>query len=269
MNVATHYPAPRGPAAGLRTAALVAVAGALVTLALTYATLPPSALVPTALIAASAWAICALGRAIQARRVAKVVADPAFAARVARLAAPLAARAGVPLPTLLIVADPTAGAAIRRYNRGLALVVTTGVADHDDDALAGLLAHELGHVARGDVAGRPLLFVPLFAAGAAATVADHYHAPLASAVLDLAVITAITALLAVCQRQEYAADAFAVRLQGDTGPTVRALTLLLADERRRRGLGRALDVLAPFASDHPPTRHRLTRVRPTHRGPPP
>lgn len=88
-------------------------------------------------------------RSLRARRV-----DEDDVPRTYNLVEGLCATMGLPLPAMWLVDDETLDAlAIGRGHRTAALVLTTGLADSlDPVALEGVLAHELTHIKRCDIA---------------------------------------------------------------------------------------------------------------------
>jgi len=84
----------------------------------------------------------------------RVVEDEDDLPRVFNLVDGLCATMGLAPPKVCVIDDPTRNAiAVGRHPQTAALVITTGLVDAlDPVALEGVLAHELTHVRRGDVA---------------------------------------------------------------------------------------------------------------------
>ena len=199
----------------------------------------------------------------------------------------LAARAGIPAPSLWIIDEPqpNAFATGRDPDHG-ALAVTTGLLRTLPPAeLEGVLAHEIGHIAHRDTT---IVSVAAAIGTAISALANlvmwlpfiGYHddddgganplALLAAAVL--APIAATVVQLAISRTREYDADREAARLVGDGRPLARALNRI---DRAAAALPMAIPpaqaahyIVNPFAgggiaglfSTHPPVDVRIRRL---------
>jgi heat shock protein HtpX len=198
------------------------------------------------------------------------------APEVVRLAADLAARAGLPAPQIYLIDDPAPTAcAAGRNPAHAAIALSTGLlGELDRRELRGVLAHELAHIARRDT----------LLTGAAASLAGAIILPAILlrfgtllgqrdgdrrgglfgllAVLLLAPPAALILQLALAHAPEYAADALGAHLCGDPLALARAL----------RRLARAAWVrppavnpaVAPLCIVHPFWGIRLLQVFNTH-----
>ncbi len=209
------------------------------------------------------------------------------------LVATLARRAGLPMPRVYLVDDPTPNAfATGRDPRHGVVAVTTGILGLlDRDELAGVIAHELAHIKHRDTLIQAIVAT---IAGAITFVADmaqwsllfggaghddegEEHAGSFVGNLLLVILAPLAAALiqfAISRSREYAADAGGALLCG------RPLALASALRKLERGAqllpGRTNPALAhlyvvnPFAglgggllslfSTHPPIAERIARL---------
>jgi heat shock protein HtpX len=130
----------------------------------------------------------------------------------------LARRAGIPVPNLYVIDNPKTNAiAAGRGRRHAAICVTTGLLHAlSRDELAGVLAHELGHVLRRSavikttvaVLGAAVSLLPpfgiFFGLGIGVSLLLMFVTPPAAVLLQLAIARA----------DEYAADEYGARLTG-------------------------------------------------------
>ncbi len=206
-----------------------------------------------------------------------------------RLVATLAERGGLPMPRLAVVdaAAPNAFATGRDPHHAV-VAVTTGLLEVlDEDELAAVLAHELGHVRNRDTL---IASVAATLAGAVTAVAewlqwgiffgahgdDDEPAPLhwlgALLMLVLAPLAAVLIQLAVSREREFHADATGAELVADPLALARAL-----DKIESYAAGTPLPVspaasslfiipplvgrgLADLFSTHPSTAARIERL---------
>lgn len=191
----------------------------------------------------------------------------------------LAARAGLVRPPTLWYSPSASVNAFAIVDRsGTMICLTEGLLRRlDREELAGVLAHEISHIAAGDlavmaftdtvrrltlfgalVAGALLLFqIPVSAPGLDAAVSTETVALLVFAPLLIALMH-----LALARTREYDADFAAVHLTGDPEGLARALDKLDRLQspwlRRREREGRR--ALAPLLRTHPETRERIRRL---------
>jgi heat shock protein HtpX len=201
----------------------------------------------------------------------------------------LAARAGMPLPSIHIIPSWSPNAfATGRGPRHAAVAVTEGLLEiMDRRELAGVLAHELSHVRNRDV------LVATIAAGIAGVISTIGYALqwtllfggagreerrestfAAIAWVIVAPIVALLLQLAISRAREYGADTSGARLTGDPDGLADALERLEASSRQqpyeRAGPATAhLFIVNPlhgrailaWLSTHPPIEERVARLR--------
>lgn len=173
-------------------------------------------------------------------------ADPVAHARLFRVAAELAPRAGLPVPRLYVIDDPSPNAfATGRNPEYAAVAVTTGLlAAMDDAELAGVVGHELGHVRSRDIL---LSTVVVIVSGVFVMLADFAGrlalfggdrrrdgGELALVGLLLSILAPIGATLlqlAISRRREFVADAAGAELAGSPEGLASALRKIDAYKR--------------------------------------
>jgi heat shock protein HtpX len=204
-----------------------------------------------------------------------------------RLVEELATQANLPKPRVAIIDNPSPNAfATGRDANHAVVAVTTGILGIlTRDELAGVLAHELGHVRNHDIL---ISSVAATIAGAITMLAhaaqwamifgglggrdDEDQNPFAALLMIIiAPIAALLIQLAISRSREYAADATGARLHGDPESLARALEKL---ERATTVLPvnpavahmfivnplKAANVAGLF-STHPPLEERIKRLR--------
>lgn len=201
----------------------------------------------------------------------------------------LAARAGMPVPTLYVSPNPQPNAfATGRNPDNAAVCVTEGLLNTLSwDEIQGVLAHELAHVRNRDILigsvaaaiAMGITFVASMARwamifGGAGRSDDGDNNPIvALLMLILAPIAAVFIQSAISRSREYEADASAARLLGTGEPLARALEKLEYAANRIPAhvnpaeasayivnplRGRAM---ANLFSTHPPAEDRIARLR--------
>jgi heat shock protein HtpX len=192
----------------------------------------------------------------------------------------LAARAGVPVPRLYVIEDGhpralAAGTGPRRagiaLTRGLLLAI-------QDDELEGLLAHELAHVRRRDVAVQTLVALLAVTILELSRIGWRWQSGL---LYVLGPIAASFGNAFVAPARELRADAFAAEIAGSPHGLADALLRLeIAGELLRFAENPGTEpvyVVNPFADDrlasmfvtHPPTSQRVAALRALDRTPTP
>ncbi|MBN2158220.1 MAG: zinc metalloprotease HtpX [Spirochaetes bacterium] len=202
--------------------------------------------------------------------------------RLERVTHSLAREAGLPLPKAYIIpgSSPNAFATGRDPDHA-AVAATEGLlAIMDDGELAGVMAHELGHVYNRDtlistaaatISGGLLILsrMALFFGGSGRASTGKRIA-----VAVLAPIAATVVTMAISREREYAADEFSARLTG------RPMYLASALLKLERGVQRSpmpdhspqtahLFIVHPFSADsigevfatHPPIKKRVERLK--------
>ncbi len=225
-------------------------------------------------------------RMYKAREVSEAQA-PGLVGTVRRLAQ----RAGLPMPKVYIIPQPTPNAfATGRNPQNSAVAVTEGLLDlMSQEELEGVLAHELGHVRNRDIlistiaatlagvimmVARWLQFSLFFFGGAAG---DDDSPGGVIGLIALAVLAPIAALLiqmAISRSREYQADATGARIAGHPEGLAQALEKLDYASRRLPLEGgnpatAHLFIVNPFRGrsllrffrTHPPVEERIKRLR--------
>lgn len=201
----------------------------------------------------------------------------------------LAITAGLPMPRVFVIDDPSPNAfATGRDPAHASVAVTTGLLARLDRAeLEGVLAHELSHVGNYDIRVMTLVVVLV---GVVMLLSDMltralFHgrdrdAPFALAIVGLALallspLFAELIKLAVSRRREYLADASGAMLTRHPDGLARALEKIAADDlplRRANHATAHLFLANPFDphvtkkfeqwfSTHPPIGERIRRLK--------
>lgn len=211
--------------------------------------------------------------------------NPEIYYRLAPIVQRLCQRMGIPEPKLWVIPERAPNAfATGRNPRHSSVAVTAGLLEiMDDDELAGVIAHELGHIRNRDI------LISSIAATIAAAITfaarmfvffgggrhhdDEAPNPLASlAMLLLAPIAALLIQMAISRTREFAADATAARAMGSGRPLANALRKLEAWSKRiPMDVNPAMShmfIIKPLSgeslmrlfSTHPPTAERIARL---------
>jgi heat shock protein HtpX len=216
---------------------------------------------------------------------------PAEAPELHRLVAELASYAQLPTPRVAIIDSPSPNAfATGRDPQHAVVAVTTGILDLlTRDELAGVLAHELGHVRNRDIlvsslaatlAGAVTLLAnlaqwSLLLGGSGRSGDDEQHGNLIGGFLTvmLAPLAATLIQLAVSRSREFGADATGAAIHGQPESLARALEKLELGSRVRplevNPAAAHLFVVNPLTgggfshlfSTHPPVSERIRRLR--------
>jgi heat shock protein HtpX len=217
--------------------------------------------------------------------------SPPEAPELHRLVAELATYALLPTPRVAIIDSPSPNAfASGRDARHAVVAVTTGILDLlTRDELAGVLAHELGHVRNRDIlvsslaatlAGAVTLLAnvaqwSLLLGGGGRGTEDDRHGSLLGGLLTLilAPIAATLIQLAVSRSREFGADETGAAIHGQPESLARALEKLeLCSREQPLAVNPAaahLFVVNPLTgggmshlfSTHPPVTERIRRLR--------
>ena len=199
-------------------------------------------------------------------------------------------RASMPMPRLYVTPDPQPNAfATGRNPQHAAVAVTQGILQIlDRNELRGVLAHELSHVGNRDIligsvaaaVAMGITFIARMAMwmGMFGGSSDDEDRANPIALLALAILTPIAAALmqmALSRSREFEADRSGARLIGDGEPLARALEKLELTAHRvpmdidpahaqafivNPLTGRQVQFANLFRS-HPPTEHRVARLR--------
>jgi heat shock protein HtpX len=192
-------------------------------------------------------------------------------------------RAGLPMPTLAVAphAQPNAFATGRSPENAVVCVTQGLMQLVDRDELAGVLAHELGHIKNRDML---LQTVSATMAGAITNLARFGmfapgerggRSPLAPIAALLAPVAAMIIQFAISRTREYKADATGAEISGQPLALASALgKLQMAAQRIPMGVAPAMAPLAqvnPLSahqggvaslfSTHPPTEERVRRLQ--------
>ena len=211
----------------------------------------------------------------------------------------LSKKAGLPMPKVAIIDDPTPNAFATGRNAKHALVtVTTGILELlDEDELEGVLGHELTHIRNHDILVGTIVGA---LAGAVVYIAyitkylAFFRVIFGSLSLDrfiYALLIAITAPIAaviirsaISRRREFAADEGGARLSGKPWALAsallkldRAVKKLQAEQKAKKAKQRALgnpglahlfivnhferDKVSTLFATHPPTKQRIEHLR--------
>lgn len=214
--------------------------------------------------------------------------SPEEAPELHQLVEELAARAGLPKPRVYLVSNPTPNAfATGRNAKHAAVAVTSGLLQLlDRNELAGVLAHELGHIKNRDILIGSIAAVLAGAISYLATMAQWSMLfgggrsrdseggnPLAALLMIIvAPIAASLIQMAISRGREYLADEAGAKISGQPRSLASALEKLTASNRQlpmqvnpasaqmyivnplRGGL------LANLFSTHPPMEERIRRL---------
>lgn len=213
-----------------------------------------------------------------------------------RIVRDLAERAGIPMPRVYLIPEQAPNAfATGRSPQHAAVAVTEGLLElMDRDEVAGVLAHELGHIRNRDTL---VMTVAATLAGAVSMLASMAHwslllgggrsseddgpHPVAALIgVLVAPFAAMLVQLAVSRSREFAADESAARLTGNPLALAGALRKLEAWSRRVPMTAGSpatahLFIVNPFSagglaglfSTHPSTQARVARLEAMARGP--
>jgi heat shock protein HtpX len=211
--------------------------------------------------------------------------NPQIYYRLAPIVQRLCQRMGIPEPKLWVIPERSPNAfATGRNPRHASVAVTAGLLEiMDDDELAGVIAHELGHIRNRDI------LISSIAATIAAAITfaarmfvffgggrhsdDDAPNPIASlALLLLAPIAALLIQMAISRTREFAADAEAARAIGTGRGLANALRKLESWSKRipldANPAMSHMFIIKPFSgealmrlfSTHPPTSERIARL---------
>ncbi|RMF13820.1 MAG: zinc metalloprotease HtpX [Alphaproteobacteria bacterium] len=212
-------------------------------------------------------------------------ADPVRDARLLRIVRQLAARAGLPMPAVHVIeiAQPNAFATGRDPEHA-AVAATRGLIEAlDDDELAGVIAHELGHIHNRDTL---VMTLTALLAGAISMLANfalffggNRNNPLGIfgviLVMIFAPLAAMLVQMAISRTREFSADEFGARLSGRPLALASALAKIEAMARRapnpaaeRNPASAHLFIVNPLSGHgvdslfrtHPPTEARIARL---------
>jgi heat shock protein HtpX len=219
--------------------------------------------------------------------------SPAEAPELHRLVAELARRAGLPMPRVAIVESeaPNAFATGRNPRHGVVAVTTGIMRILDRDELAGVIAHELGHIKNRDtlisavaatIAGAITMIAnmaqwALMFGGLGSSSDDEEGGGAAGLVgglflIILAPIAATLIQLAISRAREFDADASGAHIAGNPIALASALRKLEAwSARRPMAVNPATahmyivnplrgGAIAGLFSTHPPTEQRIARL---------
>jgi heat shock protein HtpX len=202
------------------------------------------------------------------------------------IVAPLAARAGLPMPKLYLIDNPQPNAfATGRNPQNAAVAATTGLLEHlSHEEIAGVMAHELAHVKNRDTL---TMTIAATIAGAIAMLANfalffggNRNNPLGIVGVLLAAITApIAAMLiqmAISRTREYSADRDGAAIAGNPlwlasalGKLQRAASRVPMMSAERNPATAPLFIVNPLTgermdnlfSTHPSTENRIAALQ--------
>jgi heat shock protein HtpX len=205
--------------------------------------------------------------------------------RLHQIVAALAARAGLPMPRVYIIPDPSPNAfATGRNPQHAAVAATEGILRLLDDAeLEGVVAHELAHVKHRDILissvaatlAAAIMFAARFAmffGGGRRDDRDGVNPVAAIGVMILAPIAAAMIQMAISRSREFAADAGGAAVAGGPHGLVSALRKLEAGARAipldANAATAHMFIVKPFSAGglgslfrtHPPTEARIAAL---------
>jgi heat shock protein HtpX len=212
---------------------------------------------------------------------------PEIYARLKPIVEELGRRMGIPMPKLWVTPDVSPNAfATGRNPRHASVAVTAGILQlMNDDELAAVLAHELGHVKNRDIlissiaatlasAITYLAQMAMWFGGRRQYGDDRSRSPIGTLLmLFLAPMAAGLIRMAVSRTREFSADATSARTLADAEPMISALAKL--DSIGRQVPLQAspsmshMYIMKPFSgggfsrlfSTHPPTEERIAALR--------
>jgi heat shock protein HtpX len=211
--------------------------------------------------------------------------NPQIYYRLAPIVQRLCQRMGIPEPKLWVIPERSPNAfATGRNPHHASVAVTAGLLEiMDDDELAGVIAHELGHIRNRDILissiAATIAAAITFAARMFVFFGGRRHSdddapnPIASlALLLLAPIAALLIQMAISRTREFAADAEAARAIGTGRGLANALRKLESWSKRipldANPAMSHMFIIKPFSgealmrlfSTHPPTSERIARL---------
>jgi heat shock protein HtpX len=217
---------------------------------------------------------------------------PQIYARLEPIVRTLAQRMGIPMPKLYVTPDPSPNAfATGRNPKHAAVAVTAGILQvMNDDELAAVLAHELGHVKNRDILissiaatlGSAITFLAqmamYFGGGVRRDDGDEREGnPLAMLLMVfLAPLAAALIRMAISRTREFSADATSAKTLGTAQPMIRALEKLETVSRQipldASPAMSHMYIIQPFSaqsltrlfSTHPPTAERIAALQALH-----
>jgi len=194
----------------------------------------------------------------------------------------LAARAGLPMPKVYIIPEPSPNAfATGRNPDHAAVAATEGILQIlSDDELEGVIAHELAHVKHRDILissiaatiGAAIMMISRFAMFFGGGRSDDREGSNPLALLATIILAPIAAMLiqaAISRSREYDADAGGAAIAGDPRGLVKALTKIESASQRvpldANPATAHMFIVKPFSaqgllglfSTHPPTEDRV------------
>lgn len=193
-----------------------------------------------------------------------------------RMVRELSRRADVSVPRMYLISDQGANAFTTGLNfEQRAIAVSTGLLNLlDGEELAAVVAHEFGHLRKGDT----LIMTALAAfTGALVSLAKiftrpHWDRSSKPSNLIAPFVSVITRVF-ISNSREYWADEYSARLIGDASPMARAISKIDSARARVPFLSASLAtahlfICNPFSSTeakqlfetHPPVRERLARL---------
>ena len=217
---------------------------------------------------------------------------PEFYVRLEPIVRMLAQRMSIPMPTLWVTPEPSPNAfATGRNPQHAAVAVTAGILQiMNDDELAAVLAHELGHVRNRDILissiaatlGSAITFLAqmamFFGGGIRRDDGEEGDGnPFALLLMVLlAPIAAALIRMAISRTREFSADATSAKTLGTAQPMIGALRKLETASRQipldASPAMSHMYIIQPFSaqnltrlfSTHPPTEERIAALQAMH-----